>query len=243
MILYNHTRGDAPEKQEEINMKNANVKKINTVGKVSRIVLTVFKVFVIIGIVGSLVGVVLGIIGAATVPEDAFKADISVNGSITVDGHNVSSFLSPAIVDLEKTDISFSLKNFDVKLLIDEFKDGSISGYTIDGSAYLIDSTWVMLGIVGVCAVSAIGCAVMLVVIIFGIRLAKALETCDSPFEEKVLKAMKGFAFSLIPIGVIVFWVNGVLGLTTAFIVAAIILFVYIFKYGAELQQESDETV
>lgn len=224
-------------------MKNANVKKINTVGKVSRIVLNVLRVFAIIGIVGSLVGVVLGIIGAATVPEDAFKADISVNGSITVDGQNVPSFFSPAIVDLEKSDISFSLKNFDVKLLIDEFKDGSINGYTIDGSANLLDGTWVMLGIIGICAVSAIGSTIMLIVIIFGIKLAKALETCDSPFEEKILKAMKGFAFSLIPVGCIVFWVNGILGLATAFIVAAIILFAYIFKYGAELQHEADETV
>ncbi len=225
-------------------MKNANVKKINTIGKVSRIVLVVFRVFAIIGIVASLVGVVLGIVGAANVPEDAIKADISVNGTIRIDDEKIPSFISSEVVDLDESNISFSFGNFfKIRLLIDEIMDGSANGYTIDGGIFTADSTVLMLGVVAACVVAAIGCGVMLVVIIFGGRLAKALEICDSPFEDKVLGAMRAFAFSLIPVGVVVFFVNGGIGLMTAFIVAAIILFTFIFKYGAELQQEANETV
>lgn len=244
MVLYNHTKGKHPEnKLEEKIMKNANVKKINTIGKVSRIVLTVFRVFAVIGIVGCLVGAVLGGIAAASVPDDAFKADISINGTVTIDGARIPSFVSDEITGLEETDVRFGMGNFDIKLLIDEFKDGSVNGYTIDGNAFITNGTMLMLGIVGFCIVGAIGSGVMLVVIIFGGKLAKALETCDSPFEEKVLRSMKRFAFSLIPVGVIVFCVDGAAGLTTAFVVAAIFLFTYVFKYGAELQQDADETV
>lgn len=224
-------------------MKNANVKKINTVGKVSRIVLTVFRVFAIIGIVGCIVGAVLGGIAAAYVPKDAVKADISVNGSVVIDGEKIPSFFSKGLIDLEETDVKFGFGNFNIKMLVDEIKEDNVNGYTIDGNASLDNGTMLMLGIVGVCVVGAIGSGIMLVVIIFGGKLAKALETCDSPFEDKVLRAMKGFAFSLIPVGVIVLFVDGAIGLTTAFVVAAIILFTFVFKYGAELQQESDETV
>lgn len=225
-------------------MKNPNVKKINTVGKVSRIVLIVLRVFAIIGIVISLLGVVMGIVGAAYVPENAIKADISINGTIEIDDEKIPSFCSSELIDLEESNIRFGFGNlFKIRLIIDEITDGSTNGYTIDGGTYMADCTVLMLGIAAACFVAAIGCGVMLVVIIFGGRLAKALETCDSPFEDKVLRAMKGFAFSLIPVGVVVFFVNGAVGLTTAFIVAAIILFTFIFRYGAELQQEADETV
>ncbi len=224
-------------------MKNANVKKINTVGRVSRIVLLVFRICLIIGIVASLVGVVMGIIGTVVVPDDAVRADITVNGTVEFDNEKIPSFISSEILDLEETNVKFGLGNFKIKLFINKIIENSANGYVIDGNASFSDTKLLMLGVVGVFAVSAIGCGVMLVVVIFGGRLAKALETCESPFEEKVIKAMKSFAFSLIPVGVVVFLTDGVLGLTTAFIVAAIFLFAFVFKYGAELQQQADETV
>lgn len=231
---------------EEINMKNANVQKINTVGKVCRIVLIVFRVFVIIGIVGCLVGAVLGGIAAGTMPEDAVKADISVNGTVSIDGASIPSFVSDEINDLEElegTNLKIGFGNFKLKLLVDKLTEGSVNNYTIDGNAYITNGSAMVIGVVGVCVVSAIACGIMLVVVIFGGKLAKALETCDSPFEEKVIKAMKGFAFSLIPVGVVTLAVDGALGLTMIFIVAAIILFAFVFKYGAELQQQADDTV
>ncbi|MCM1528369.1 MAG: hypothetical protein NC093_00035 [Alistipes sp.] len=227
-------------------MKNANVQKINTVGKVCRIILTVFRVFVIIGIVGCLIGAVLGGIAAGTMPDDAVKADISVNGTVSIDGASIPSFVSDEINDLEElegTNLKVGFGNFKVKLLVDKLTEGSVNNYTIDGNAYITNGSAMVIGVVGVCVVAAIACGIMLAVVIFGGKLAKALETCDSPFEEKVIKAMKSFAFSLIPVGVVTLAVDGALGLTMIFIVAAIILFAFIFKYGAELQQQADDTV
>ena len=75
--------------------------------------------------------------------------------------------------------------------------------------------------------------------------LFRSLEICESPFEENVLKSMKRFAFSFIPVVILEILWNGhsVSSITTVFIVMVILLFSSIFNYGAQLQQESDETL
>ncbi|MDE6087635.1 MAG: hypothetical protein K2G25_04550, partial [Oscillospiraceae bacterium] len=65
---------------------------------------------------------------------------------------------------------------------------------------------------------------------------------CETPFEENVLKTMKNFGFALIPTGLVCLSDGGI-SLTAIVLIIAIIIFTYIFKYGAELQKESDETV
>ena len=73
-------------------------------------------------------------------------------------------------------------------------------------------------------------------------KMAKALENCNSPFEENVIKSMKHFAFSMIPWGIIYgYFFNSLI--LTVLIVLIVMAIVYIFSYGAELQHESDDTV
>ena len=89
-------------------------------------------------------------------------------------------------------------------------------------------------------------------------NLAKAFRYCVSPFDANVIDAMRKFAYSLIP------WVvldsvtataasglGGSLGnsvnininLGMLFMVLVVFGLCYVFRYGAVLQQESDETL
>jgi hypothetical protein len=97
----------------------------------------------------------------------------------------------------------------------------------------------IVLGLFGM----AVFCTLVLIALIFGQKLAKALSVCDSPFEEKVIKAMMNFGKSLIPMAVFFVLLYGLSGVGTALAVLVVILFIQIFKYGAKLQQESDETL
>jgi hypothetical protein len=91
----------------------------------------------------------------------------------------------------------------------------------------------------------------------FASSLCKAFRDCETPFEDNVIKKMQNLAYSLIP------WVfvsaatdSVVSSLTTnmvaitfgidfgvVLIILIVFALVYIFKYGAVLQQESDETL
>lgn len=223
-------------------MKNANIKKINTLGKVSRILLIIMRVVCILGIVGCLI---VSVAFLAVPKTDVITADGTVSAQIVVDCEQIPSIFSDDILDLDENDIDFDFMGTGVKWLVEKNKVGDDFIYDIQGTLDVDKSNAVIWGIVGAMAVGAVMCALMLIAVIFGGKFAKALEVCNSPFEANVLEAMKKFAFSLIPIGVLEILLNGdeIVSLTTAFIVIVVIMFAFIFKYGAELQKESDETV
>ena len=87
--------------------------------------------------------------------------------------------------------------------------------------------------------------------------LMKALRDCDTPFTDAVIKKMQHFGWSLIP----VILMSGItdsawgalstggnlidfsLNLGGLLILAIVFVLILVFKYGAELQKESDETL
>ena len=122
-------------------------------------------------------------------------------------------------------------------------EDNLIEKYTFDAHYNAQNSTLFKYGVAGVCFAAALYIVFTLIVVIFAGKLAKALEKCQSPFEESVTKAMKHFAFSLlIPLAFMIAE-NGILNLSVFLAILAVIIFSYIFSYGAKLQQESDETL
>lgn len=224
-------------------MKNENIKKINTLGKVTRIILIIIRVVLIIGIVGYLIATV----AFMAIPKtDVITADGTVSAQVTVDCEQIPPIFSDDMIDLEGNDIDFDFAGTDIKWFVEKNMVGNEIIYDINGTLDVDNSSVVVWGMVGAMAIGVVFCVVMLIVVIFGGKFAKALEVCNSPFEANVLEAMKKFAFSLIPIGAIVILLNGIMNimsLTTAFIIIVVIMFAFIFKYGAELQKESDETV
>ena len=97
-----------------------------------------------------------------------------------------------------------------------------------------------------------------LVTLFFVGFLCKAFRYCESPFEENVIKKMQNLAISLIPwtiissiadnfitnlINVGNFELGISIDIKVVLVIILIFVLVYIFKYGAVLQRESDETL
>ncbi len=225
-------------------MKNANVSKINTLGKVSKVIVVILMAVIIAGIVATS----LSAITMATLPEDAIQITGSAETEIVVDESKLGSLAGAMIktgtlVNIPTTNIHFDQFGTDFSLNVIENKtDDTHYTYNIDGDitkfnckAFGIAATMGCLAGILILVASLVSC-------IFGKRLADALAKCDSPFEDNVLKKMKAFGFSLIPFAAVSLIIKGV-GLLTALFVLVIILFIFVFNYGAELQKESDETV
>lgn len=219
------------------------VKKINTLGKVSKIILIIMRIACIVAIVAAIVG---GIIVLNTFPTGSTAITSNGNASfeMVVDTNRLPDSVHVNFDDVGKdnSDESFELFGTEISITEIETENDGVVNYTTGVKFDSPNSTLFKYGMAGVCFGAAIYVAFTLIVVIFAGKLAKALETCQSPFEESVTKAMKHFAFSLIPAG-FTFVTEGSINLTMVLIVLAVIIFSYIFSYGAKLQQESDETL
>ena len=105
--------------------------------------------------------------------------------------------------------------------------------------------------------VATVAMGLLLVIFCFGEAMCKAFATCETPFEENVIKKMNHLAVALIPWGIISpmlisamegFMQGGLhldftIDMGLVVIVLIVFLLVHVFKYGAILQQESDETL
>ena len=216
-------------------VKDKNVKKVNTLGLVSKILLNISLVILIIGIVASIAGGIVFL----TIPNDA----VAVNGEFT-GKVSVSDSLPANMIRLEENDIKVGKDGEQMTFTVKESRDEDNSRvYDIN---FLLDKlTGREFKVITACImfISAISMMILVVIVIFGRRLAKALEKCDSPFEENVISKMKAFGFSLIPWAVFKLVVGNLGGLVTVIFVLVVLLFISIFNYGAKLQKESDETL
>lgn len=217
------------------------VKRINTLGKVSKIILMIMRIVCIIGVIAAIVG---GIIVLAVFPTGSTAITSNGNASfeMVVDTNRLPSSIS-FFEDEDITNESFKLFGTKFTLKDNITDNDGIQIYTMNAEFDSPNSTLLKYGAVGVCFAAAIYVAFTLIVVVFAGKLAKALEKCQSPFEESVTKAMKHFAFSLlIPLAFMIAE-NGILNLSVFLAIIAVIIFSYIFSYGAKLQQESDETL
>lgn len=219
-------------------MKNENVAKINKLGKISRIFINVLRVFVIIGLV------IVPIAGAIvmTIPNDSIKATGSGTAQIVVE----DSELMGKLVDIrcEETDLDAKFWGMNIKWLVNEERDADNNRVVnFEGEIKELSVKQIKLMAIFTAIAAEVFLVCLLIALSFGKKLAIALENCNSPFEEEVLRRMKGFGIALAVWAGIVFIIGGVSGIGAVFVVLIVLLFISIFKYGAQLQQESDETL
>ncbi len=219
-------------------MKNENVAKINKLGKISRIFINIMRVIVVIGLV------IVPIAGAMVmmIPNDSLKATGSGYAQIIVEDNKVLE----EIVDLrfEETDFDAKFWGMSVKCLVNEEKDADNNRVvSFEGEIKELSVKQIKL----MAIISAFAAELFLVCVLIALSYAKklaiALENCNSPFEEEVLRRMKGFGIALAVWAGIVLLLGGISGIAAVFVVLIVLLFISIFKYGAQLQQESDETL
>ena len=225
-------------------MENSVKRKINVFGKVAKIFTMIIIVCLLVAEGFMLVG---GII-VACVPKDSVTIDgvgaidVNVNTEYfgldgeqfyvnTGSGHLALGEISTGSLDVRNENGNLNV-NGDFKNLHFDLNDG------------------LKLIICGMIYVAAI-----VVALFFFRALMKQFMTCDSPFSEGVVRKMRNFAISLIPCTAVVMVMKSVIGSVFShnfnfdfdFIFAAFVLIIFvltmIFKYGAELQKEHDETV
>lgn len=228
------------------------VRKINKMGKVGNIVALIARILVIICLVACTVGFVIVLV----LPSDLCRVRIDGRAQVLVD---LGAFDWMADEDMTheiqksiegNTSFSYGGNRF----AVDEVEmEGS--QIRVDSSARLTEIN--IRSMAWIAASAMVVLILLLIGIIFAGRLAKAFRDCESPFEDRVIRRMKQFAYALIPWAVISsvtgnmaqnLWMTGGgfsfgLDLGVVVVVLLILALTYIFQYGAILQKESDETL
>lgn len=222
-------------------MKNNNyIGKINTLGKAGRILLIFLRIACVMGIVCF----VIAAVGINTIPkDDVITSKGTISFETRVDNNRLPDHVSSGLEDTENTEETIDFLGTILSVKENLVTDNGIEDYTFDMSFDAKDTKAMILSYTIAMIFGAIFLALSLIIVIFGGKLASALEKCSSPFEENVTKSMKRFAFSLIPMAVVYCIVGQQASLSMIIIVLAMIAIAYIFGYGAELQKESDETL
>lgn len=226
-------------------MKEEAILKINKMGKIAAIVSQIAKVISMI----VFIVVTAGTIAMFFMPKQLLSCSISPDVTASID---ISGFKNGEFSEENQRRIKNEFAENE------HFKN---MDFSIDARSFTITGSWDKIHISLSDVISALLWCIVeilltLINIIFIHRLAKAFEGCTSPFEENVITRMQHLAISLIPWGLLSQSadraISHMLGqsappiaVSLAPICMALIIFMlaYIFKYGARLQQESDETL
>ena len=235
--------------------KETAISKINKYGKIGRIITIIMLIIIGIGTVGTLAAA----IAFKVLPKDLININIGTQAEVTINPSALDTNIDSATLEtmaqaINQSTIQAGLNMGTVQVALNEVE-------IVDNT--VIARTNEALGNV---SLNSVGNALFLVVVLliltfisvfFGLKLCKAFEKCASPFEENVITRMRNFAFSLLP------WalfssvptnvINNIFGnnvkmsfsldANVIFAVLVILALTSVFKYGAILQQESDETL
>ena len=238
-------------------MKQNAISKINQMGQIGGYLTIVAKVLVILGIIGCLGGAVI----FTVIPENFITVNVSNNIGYEVDLSSLDIVLDESQIQeaQEKItvngDISTSINSNGAEYITTNI---SITESGISGDATTEEITINLSSLTWVFLVGTINVAMALVTLFFVGSLCKAFRYCESPFEENVIKKMQNLAISLVPwtiissiadsfvtnllnVGSFEFGIG--VDMNVVLIIILIFVLVYIFKYGAVLQRESDETL
>ena len=228
-------------------MKNEVTVKVNKLGKAGQIIVNISKAVISIALVCS----ILGTVALALLPKDkivistAHQAEINVQQSDSAMGVSV-------IVGADESDSSMELNGIQYEITNIEQDDKKIrmTAEAAPSSLSLHNLWWTT-------AVLSIYLTSTLVVLHFVGKLCKNFRYCESPFTEEIVKSMRSLAFALIPMALLSSTgeavtdslmtgrLNIVVGVDLAVVLLVLLIFLLaaIFRYGAMLQQESDETL
>lgn len=231
-------------------MKNEAISKINKFGRIGNTIALVGKILVGICLAFLLVAAVIGFV----LPKDFINVALSTNVEMDFNTDSLGmEFTEDELAEKQAELVAEASEDKEDYVVTDIEVAGynvSITEKTEDANLNVRSMAWLLLLLVG-------GLTMIMVVLCFASSLCRAFRDCETPFEDKVIKKMQNLAFSLIP------WVfvssateSVVSSLTTnmvaitfgidfgvVLIILIVFALVYIFKYGAVLQQESDETL
>lgn len=216
---------------------NKNIRNINRIGKIMKIIMRIMQVFFVLGFIA--IAAVIVFVMAAPLE------DIRVRPSFHVDvDYNTKDFdSSNSDLKLNNKKFSTDIADFAFDIYTKTHKiSNTTSTLTIDGDSEEITGKEIRSLVIKKLIISELFIAAAFVALMFGIKLAKAFQTCSTPFSDEIITKLTSFGKSLIPLGIVSLFTDG---LGTGILIPLLLLFMFIslFKYGAELQKEADETV
>lgn len=235
-------------------MKQEVVTKINKFGKVGEIIANICRIVVIMGVVFLLVA---GIMLLAVMPKNMMNINVKTVMGLTFDAAAIGeTFATEDITEMEaslREEFNGNVTANGEELVIsDVVVNGDVMEITAEtDKVELLGKGKVVVFLI----MQLLQMAVAIVTITFIIKLCKEFKTCETPFSNDVIKRMKQVGYSLIPWcftyptaeAAANFMVSNNLNLSIdlgmIIMVLVVIALTHIFKYGAMLQQESDETL
>ena len=228
-------------------MENNIQTKVNKIGKAGKIVSIILIVALSIGAFALLIG---GIVCAA-IPKDSVEVSIRPNVNVLVNKSlmgsewaNIDQLLTEAKEKMGDDFDGVALEKVDSGLMVRVNDIDEIKNFSVRDALKAI-----LAGLVGI--------ASAMVTVVMFLKLSDAFRTCRSPFDESVIKRMNIFAWTLIVCSVVGAFAAGIvsaavaglgkvsfnLNLTPIFTALVVFFLCMIFRYGAQLQQEADETL
>ncbi len=223
-------------------MKNEVILKINKMGKAGEIIAKIIKIILIIAAVACIVGSGL----LMMMPRDAASITMSHDAVVKLDlDYDNIMEMDPGMAEFEFNGVTYNADKVTT--------DGNqlSAAMTSDTTTvYAKDGLWVLI-----VAIVFVACCIVAAHLVE--KLCKTFRDCETPFTEGISEQLKKVAISLIPVAILAPIVeNGTDGflagqvnivfsidLLTVFLVVMIFMLAAIFRYGAALQQESDETL
>lgn len=226
-------------------MKEETIKRINGIGKVGNIIARILRILLIIAfilIIGALVVV-------NVMPKNLVVVDIGNRVGVSVDFSDFAKLSEEEQAEVRKG-------------IEENLKDESLGEYEVTETTIVFhfenhQGTYGIADINGPLVIALIYVIACYVILWFVGLLGKAFRDCDSPFDDNVIKRMKNFAYSLIGWIVVAFVSNIIISrvflsgfsiqigfnLGTVLLALVILGLCSIFRYGAKLQKEHDETL
>lgn len=247
-------------------MKEKAIAKINTFGKVGEIIAQIGRIILIIAAVGLLAA---GIV-RMTMPKDSMVMEYYQGCNMKISAADIEEAEKEETVNeiisefengaLGVTETVVNGQNMQIDVMKEFMTVNSVNyDEEADVIAVNVQSNPVDVfhpsKILLVVFAQILTFATTFITLTFVKKLCKEFKVCETPFAENVIKRMKQVAYSLIPWCVTYplsataaeFMTSGALkfSLDLGLILAVLVILAlaHIFKYGAMLQQESDETL
>ena len=233
-------------------MKEEAIKKINKIGKVSSVFALIGKILVGMSLALLLVCAVV----CFFVPEELMTITIDEKVGFVLD----TSVFGEKMTEEDADELKKEFKeSFELEMAGEEaqLEDVDVTSDKLQADMVVPTYSFTIRDLAWLMIVLALNVVMVMVTLCFVSSLCKAFRDCESPFEENVVKKMSNLAYSLIPWAVFSTITNSVansllqnkvsvnltVDIGVIIIVLVVFVLVHIFKYGAMLQQESDETL
>lgn len=236
-------------------METQSIKKINLAGKIGYIISILLIVCTIVAMVG--VGICTG--AAFAVAKNEINVTLDTNVTITSTGNflnNLSSFVKiDGVEDLttltEDAKDGLTINDKDISELTVKEEDGGLN-VKLKTNEISISMKKII-----VCLIATFIYLLAITVALYKVKaLMKSLKEAETPFAPEVINKMTIFANTLVVVIILKTVFDAIMSsissglnirlsidLGSILLVAVIYLLIIVFKYGAKLQQESDETI